>query len=40
MGKKKSTVQDALSREVLVAGKGLTGALASLVGIGHLVLNS
>lgn len=30
----------ALSGKVLVAGKGLTGALAGLVGIGHLVLNS
>ena len=34
------TVLAALSREVLIAGKGLTGALAGLVGIGHLVLNS
>ena len=34
------TVLAALSREVLVAGKGLTGALASLVRIGQLVLNS
>lgn len=34
------TVLAALSRKVLIAGKGLTGALAGLVGIGHLVLNS
>ena len=30
----------ALSRKVLVAGNGLAGALASLVGSGPLVLNS
>ena len=31
------TVLATLSREMLIASNGLTGALASLVGIGHLV---